>query len=92
MNPHIVPISTFVKVFAVLGVLLVVTVAIAEVHLGYLNTPIALGIALVKAALIVLYFMNVRSSPTLVRVFAAGGFLWLTIMFVLTFSDVLTRH
>jgi hypothetical protein len=27
-----------------------------------------------------------------VRVFAAGGFLWLTIMFVLTFSDILTRH
>jgi cytochrome c oxidase subunit 4 len=92
VNPHIVPISTYLKVFAALVVLLVVTVAVAQVHLGILNTPIAMLIALAKAALIVLFFMHVHSAPPLVRVFAAGGFLWLAIMFVLTFSDILTRH
>ena len=92
MKPHIVPISTYLKVFTALVVLLVVTVLVAQVHLGILNTPIAMLIALVKAALIVLVFMNVAYAPPLVRVFAAGGFLWLTIMLVLTFSDVLTRH
>jgi cytochrome c oxidase subunit 4 len=92
MKPHIVPISTYVKVFVALFVLLVVTVAVAQVHLGLLNTPIALLIALAKAALIVLFFMHVRNSPPLVRVFSAGGFLWLAILFTLTFADVLTRH
>jgi cytochrome c oxidase subunit IV len=91
-HPQIVPISTYLKVFGALFVLLIVTVAAAEVNLGYLNTPIAMLIALGKAALIVLFFMHVRNSPPLVRVFAAGGFLWLAIMFIFTFADVLTRH
>jgi cytochrome c oxidase subunit IV len=92
MNPHIVPVSTYLKVFAALAVLLVLTVAVAQVHLGILNTPIAMAIGLAKAVLIVLFFMHVRYAPPLVRIFAAGGFLWLAIMFVLTFSDVLTRN
>ncbi len=92
MTFHVVPRSTYFKVFAALVLLLVLTVLAAQVHLGFLNTPIALGIGLVKATLIVLYFMHVRYSPPLVRVFAAAGFLWLAIMFMLTFSDVLTRH
>ena len=69
-----------------------VTVAVAKMDLGYFNTPIAMVIALAKAALIVLFFMHVRNAPPLVRIFAAGGFLWLGILFVFTFSDVLTRH
>jgi cytochrome c oxidase subunit 4 len=92
VNPQIVPISTYLKVFAALAVLLVATVGAAEVHLGYLNTPIAMLIALAKAVLIVLFFMHVRNSPPLVRIFSAGGFLWLGIMFLFTFADVLTRH
>jgi cytochrome c oxidase subunit IV len=92
MTPHIIPLKTYLQVFAALFVLLVVTVGIAEVHLGVLNTPIAMLIAGAKAALILLVFMNVRYSPPLVRVFAAGGFLWLLVLFIFTFSDLLTRH
>jgi cytochrome c oxidase subunit 4 len=92
VNPQIVPISTYLKVFAALAVLLVATVAAAEVNLGYLNTPIAMLIALTKAVLIVLFFMHVQQASPLVRIFAAGGFLWLGIMFLFTFADVLTRH
>lgn len=92
MQPHIVPKSIYFMVFACLAVLLVITVLVARVDLGLWNTPIAVVIAMAKAALIVLFFMHVRYAPPLVRVFAAGGFLWLAIMFILTFSDVLTRR
>lgn len=92
MKLQIVPISTYLNVFAVLVVLLIVTVLAAHVDLGYLNTPIAMSIALFKAALIVLYFMHVRNADPLVRVFSAGGFLWLAILFLLTFADIMTRH
>jgi cytochrome c oxidase subunit 4 len=92
MESHIVPKSTYFKVFACLTVLMVVTVAAAEVHLGYFNTPIAMLIALVKATLIVLFFMHVRYASPLVRIFAAGGFVWLAIMFIITFAEVMTRH
>ncbi len=92
MKPHIVPIATYLKVFAALVVLLVATVLVAQVHLGAFNTPVALAIAAAKALVIVLFFMHVRYAAPLVRVFAAAGFLWLGIMFVLTFADLLTRR
>lgn len=92
MQSHIVPKSIYFIVFVLLAVLLMFTVLVAQVNLGFWNTPIAMSIALAKAALIVLFFMHVRYAPPLVRVFAAGGFLWLAIMFILTFSDVLTRR
>ena len=92
MQPPIVPVSTYLKVAACLGVLLIVTVAAAQFDLGPLNTPVALAIAFVKAGLIVVYFMNLRYGSPLLRVFAAGGFLWLAILMILTLSDVLTRN
>jgi cytochrome c oxidase subunit IV len=92
IHPHIVPRSLYFTIFVFLGVLLVVTVLAAEFDLGYLNTPIAMVIALTKAVLIVLFFMHVRYASPLVQVFAAAGFVWLLIMFILTFADVLTRH
>jgi cytochrome c oxidase subunit 4 len=92
MKPHIVPIATYLKVFAALAVLLVATVLVAQVHLGMFNTPVALAIAAAKAAVIVLFFMHVRYSPPLVKIFAVAGFLWLGIMFMLTFADILTRR
>lgn len=91
MQTHVVPKSTYFIVAACLGALLVVTVLAAQINLGYWNTPIALAIALAKAALIVLYFMNVRHGSPMLRVFAAGGFLWLIILFVFTLSDYVTR-
>ena len=92
MKPHIIPPKTYLHVFAALLILLVVTVLVAQVNLGIMNTPLAMTIAMVKAVMIVLIFMHIRYAPPLVRVFAAGGFLWLAIMFILTFSEVLTRR
>jgi cytochrome c oxidase subunit 4 len=92
MESHIVPKRIYVLVFVCLALLMAVTVGAAQVHLGWLNTPIALVIALVKATLIVMFFMHVRYASPLVRIFAAGGFVWLVILFALTFSDYFTRH
>jgi cytochrome c oxidase subunit IV len=91
MQPHVVPIKTYLIVAAWLALLMVVTVSAAAFDLGIWNTPIAMAIALAKAALIVLFFMHVRYGTPLLRIFAAGGFLWLLILFGLTMSDVLTR-
>jgi cytochrome c oxidase subunit IV len=91
MQSHIVSVSTYLKVAACLGVLLVLTVLAADYNLGYLNTPIALAIALLKAVLIVLFFMNVRNGSPLLRIFAVGGFVWLAIMFIFVLADVVAR-
>ncbi len=91
-EPHITPVATYWKVFGILAILLVVTVLAAEIDLGYLNTPLAMLIAISKAAMIVLVFMNIRYAAPLVRIFAVAGFLWLILMFTFTFADLLTRH
>ncbi len=77
--------------FGLLLVLLAVTVAVAHVNLGAWSPLVAMTVAVVKAVLIVLYFMHVRHEVALVRVFAVAGFVWLGVMFVFLFSDYLTR-
>jgi cytochrome c oxidase subunit IV len=87
----IVPKRTYYKVGFILLLLFVLTVTAAYIDLGQLNIFVALTIAIVKAVLVVLYFMHVRYSSHLVWVFAIAGFFWLVIFFVLTLSDYLTR-
>ena len=57
---HVVPFRLLASVLGTLLVLTVLTVAATKVDLGRLNVWIALAIALVKAALVVLYFMHMR--------------------------------
>jgi cytochrome c oxidase subunit 4 len=87
----IVPRKTYYLVAVALFVLLAATIAISFLDLGEFNTIAAISIAILKAALVVLYFMHVRYSSRLTWVFAVGGFFWLIVLFGLTMSDYLTR-
>ena len=91
MSEHIVEKKIYYKVFGVLMALLGATVAIAYIHLGKLNVIAALTIAVIKAVLIILYFMHVRYSSRLLWIFVGAGFFWLGILFALSYSDFLTR-
>jgi cytochrome c oxidase subunit IV len=88
---HLVPVSVYIGVFTALLVLTGVTVLVASFDLGRLNDLVALAIAIIKASLVILFFMHIRYSPRLMWVVVAAGFFWLTIMIVLTMSDYLTR-
>lgn len=87
-----VPMSTYWIIIIALMVLLVVTVVAAFLPLGFLNMPVAMAIASIKAALVILYFMHVKFSSRLTKVFVAGSFLWLAILFVMAFGDYYTRQ
>ena len=78
-------------VFGALLVLTLITTGIAFVDLGPLNSAAALSIAMTKAALVMIYFMHLRHSSFLARVFAGAGVLWLLHLIVFTLSDYLTR-
>jgi cytochrome c oxidase subunit 4 len=77
--------------FAALIVLLAITAASSRVDLGWGNAAINLAIAAVKALLILLVFMQLRSDPSLPRLAAGATALWLGILYVLTFADYATR-
>ncbi|AXA35145.1 MAG: hypothetical protein D6691_07505 [Candidatus Hydrogenedentota bacterium] len=91
MPGHIVPVRVYLAVFCALVVLTVLTVKVAYVDLGLLNTPLALGIASVKAMLVVLYFMHARYSPRLILLVVIVSAFTLILLFAFTLSDYLTR-
>lgn len=88
---HITPLSTYFIIFAALALGTILTWAASQVDLGMWNTPIALLIATIKAVLVILFFMHVIHSSRLTWVVIIGAFLWLSLLFVLTFADFLTR-
>jgi cytochrome c oxidase subunit 4 len=78
-------------VFAALMILLVITVIVAFQPLGAFNMPVAMGIAVVKGIIIVMYFMEVKYGSKLLWVFVSSSFLFLVIFLVLTMNDYATR-
>ena len=88
--------KTYYIVFTLLMVLLMITVGAwyFDQHvrpLGKFSTPIAMAIAVAKAAAIVLFFMHVKFSSRLVQIFSCTGIAFVAIMFLLTFNDYGTR-
>lgn len=88
----ILPKKTYYKIGIALFVLMSMTIAVAYINLGIFNIYIALTIAVIKALLVVMYFMHVKYNTRLTWIFAGAGFLWLIIMFTLTMSDYVTRY
>jgi len=88
---HIASVRLYVAIFAALLILTGLTVVVAYFDLGMLNTPVALAVAVIKASLVVLFFMGVRHNTPLTKVVVVSGFLWLFILFGLTMGDYLTR-
>lgn len=88
---HHIPMATYNVIIILLMVGLIVTVIAAFIPLGELNMIVAMTIASVKALLVILYFMHVKFSSRLTKVFVAASFLWLTILFALTWPDYLSR-
>ena len=88
---HISPKSTFYAIFGALMALTALTVYVAFQHLGWLNFPVAITIALFKASLVVLFFMHVKYSSKLTKLLVASTFFFLASLFGLTMTDYLSR-
>jgi cytochrome c oxidase subunit IV len=91
MSHPVVPIKVYVAVFLMLIALTLTTVAVSKVELGEYNFVVAMTIAVVKGTLVVLFFMHVRQSSAMTKLFVAAGFFWMAILFVFTMSDYLSR-
>ena len=91
MSAHVVPLRTYTVIFLALLAGTALTVFAAFQDLGRLNTPIAITIAVIKALLVILYFMHLRWSSRLTWLFAGAGFFWLLLLIGLTMADFDTR-
>lgn len=88
---HITSIPTYLMIFGALMVLTILTVIAANIQLGWLNTPVALIIATVKATLVIMFFMHARHSTRLVWAVIIMSIVMVGVLFTLTFSDYLSR-
>ena len=91
-HEHIVPVSTYVIIGVSLLALTGVTVWAAFIDLGALNPVIALGIATLKAVLVVLVFMHVKyTSERMTKIVVLAGVFWLFLLLILSLADYGTR-
>jgi cytochrome c oxidase subunit IV len=90
-SEHIVPPSTYIVIILTLMALTAATVIAAFINLGPFNIVVALGIATIKATLVVLFFMHAKYSPKRTKLIIIAGIFWLLILLFMTMSDYASR-
>jgi cytochrome c oxidase subunit 4 len=88
---HISPISVYLAIFGALMVGTALTVFAAFIDLGVFNFTVALTIAVVKATLVILFFMHVKYSSHMTKLTVAVGVFFLIILLTLTMVDYMSR-
>lgn len=92
---HILPMSTYLKVFAALIACTILTVAVsARVtghSLGAGSALIAMAIATFKAILVLSIFMHLKYEGKMNRVLIGTGFFFLIVFYFFSALDVFTR-
>lgn len=85
------PILPYVIGWAVMMLLLGLSVLSAYEDIGIFHPVVNFGIAATQAVIIFIIFMRLRGRPSLKWVFAAAGFFWLMFMYGITTIDYATR-
>ena len=77
---HHLPKHLYFVIFGALMVLTALTVGLAFVNLGQLNIVVALAVAVVKASLVVMFFMHLKYESQLTKVVLGAGVFWLVLL------------
>jgi cytochrome c oxidase subunit IV len=88
---HVVSWKVYAGIFAALCVLTAVTVLVTGFDFGPFNLIVAMGVAITKASLVVLYFMHARYSPKLTGVVIATSIAFFVILVFLLATDYVSR-
>ncbi len=88
---HITPFRTLLQTFIALIALTVVTVAASQIHLGPLNVPIAIGIAVVKASIVAAFFMALKYDNRVNFLVLAIGLVMVVVFISFTLFDTAFR-
>lgn len=92
MSDHVSLVSLYLTIFGALMVLTAVTVGAAFVDLAAFNFSVAIGIACVKASLVVWYFMHVKYQSHLTKLTLATGLFFLAILLGMSLIDYVSRY
>jgi cytochrome c oxidase subunit 4 len=92
MSLHISPVRTYLMIFLALMGLTALTVWAAFQNFGAFNNLVAMGIAVFKASLVILYFMHVKYSSRLTSLVVVGTVGFLAIMLIFFVADFEARE
>ena len=95
------PTSMYYKTASILAIFMLLTIGASLVNIGghitgntqiayYINNLVAVGIAAVKAFIVVMFFMHLKWASSTAKVWALMGFFFLPVMFSV-FCDYGTR-
>jgi cytochrome c oxidase subunit 4 len=86
-HPHIIEPKTTGIVLAILLVFTVITVWVAGIDFGYMNIIVAMGIATVKASLVIYFFMHGAHENKIVWMYIIIPFILVAVMIGGIFTD-----
>lgn len=90
-HPHVLPLSTYLKVFGALLALTVITVAASYVDMGEWNVVVALAIATTKATLVAVIFMHLFWDAKFHSLILISTVMFITIFMTFTSFDLFHR-
>ena len=90
-TPHVIPIKVYLGIGAILMIFTVITVAAAQVDLGFLNIVVALAIATTKALLVAFFFMHLYYDNKMLFFVFASSIFFLAVLISLTMFDTMRR-
>jgi cytochrome c oxidase subunit 4 len=88
---HIVGPRIYLLIYAALLIGTLATVGASYVEMGAFNPVVALGIACVKATLVVLFFMHIKYSSRLMKMVVGAGVFTFLILVGMSMSDYISR-
>jgi cytochrome c oxidase subunit 4 len=88
---HIVTPIQYTMVFGTLLLFTGVTVGAAYLDMGPMNPVVALGIAVFKACIVILFFMHAKYQSRLIKMTIGSGFFVFLVLIVMTLSDYMSR-
>jgi cytochrome c oxidase subunit 4 len=91
VQEHISPVSAYLKVLAALFVLTALTYAVSFANLGSASLPVAMIVAVTKAALVCAYFMHLRYDNKYHLFVFVSTILFVSIFFTFTLFDLESR-
>ena len=89
---HVSSSAMFLTILVALLFLTFVTVAVAQFDFGSANMLIAMGIAAVKASLVIAFSMHVKWDTAINKIIFLSSFLFLSLLFIFTLADLFTRR
>ncbi len=88
---HVVGPKVYGLILLILLIATGLTTGVAFLDLGIFNPIAAVGIACIKAVLVILFFMHIRYSSRVIMLTVGAGFFTFLVLITMTLSDYMSR-